>query len=58
MFIHRPDYYEHSKETTSLTKIYIEKNRNGPTGTVDLIFRRDISKFYNSEQNYAALPPA
>lgn len=54
MFIHRPDYYEHSKEVTSLTKLYIEKNRNGPTGAVDLIFKRDISKFYNSEQQNGA----
>jgi len=50
MFIHRPDYYEHSKEATSMATIYIEKNRNGPTGSADLIFKRDISKFYNCEK--------
>jgi len=55
MFIHRPDYYEHSKDPTSLTKLYIEKNRNGPTGVIDLTFLKNISKFHDSEQT--AQPP-
>ncbi|MFC1617341.1 replicative DNA helicase [Candidatus Margulisiibacteriota bacterium] len=50
MFIHRPDYYEHSKESTSLTKLLIEKNRNGPTGAIELVFKKDISKFYDRER--------
>ncbi|MFA5878649.1 MAG: replicative DNA helicase [Candidatus Margulisiibacteriota bacterium] len=50
MFIHRPDYYDHSTETISLTSLYIEKHRHGPTGKVDLMFKKDISRFYSSEK--------
>jgi len=51
MFIHRPDYYEHSSETISLTSIYVEKHRHGPTGKVDLMFKKDISRFYSTEKS-------
>jgi len=49
MFIHRDDYYETGKqEKVSPTKIVIAKQRNGPTGEVNLVFRRDISKFLSA----------
>ena len=49
MFIHRDDYYDQSQQSrTSSSKLVIAKQRNGPTGTVDLVFRRDISKFMSS----------
>lgn len=51
MFIHRPDYYEHSNETISLTTLYIEKHRHGPTGKIDLMFKKDLSRFYSSEKS-------
>ncbi len=49
MFIHRDDYYEASKEPVSPTELIIAKHRNGPTGSVKLSFRRDVSRFYNAE---------
>ncbi len=45
MFIHRDSYYENNSEENSVAKLIIAKQRNGPTGDVDMIFRRDISKF-------------
>ncbi len=51
MFIHRPDYYEHSSESISLTGLYVEKHRHGPTGKVDLMFKKDISRFYSTEKS-------
>jgi replicative DNA helicase len=58
MFIHRDDYYEQGQppQQTSPTKLVISKQRNGPTGTVNVIFRRDISKFMSAAQD--KLPPA
>src|SRR4029077_17061966 len=50
LFIHREDYYDHSaeKEKASPTKLIIAKHRNGPTGAVDLVFQKGISKFQNA----------
>ncbi|NDC82830.1 replicative DNA helicase [bacterium] len=45
MFIHRDSYYEGQNEETGPAKIVIAKQRNGPTGDVNLIFKRQISRF-------------
>ena len=57
VFIHRDDYYDQGmQEKVSPTKLVISKQRNGPTGIVNAIFRRDISKFIPAE-NSGAVPP-
>lgn len=45
LFIHRDSYYENNSEENSVAKLIIAKQRNGPTGDVGMVFRRDISKF-------------
>lgn len=45
MFIYRED-----QEKPELTKLYIAKHRNGPTGEIDLIFRGDRIHFYEVEK--------
>jgi replicative DNA helicase len=45
MFIHREDYYDQSADNFSPTKIVIAKQRNGPTGDVELMFNKAISRF-------------
>lgn len=60
MFIHRDDYYDQAaQDKVSPTKIVISKQRNGPTGMVEVVFRRDISKFIPAERNHSVppLPP-
>lgn len=49
MFIHRPEYYKKNPtpEEEGLAEIIIAKQRNGPTGTVNLAFIKDITKFEN-----------
>jgi replicative DNA helicase len=49
MFIHRPEVYE--KDTlkqTAMAQIKISKHRNGPVGTVELVFRSNLAKFENA----------
>jgi replicative DNA helicase len=49
-FLYREDYYNNSKaidDNTSQSEFIIGKHRNGPTGTIDLIFRRNTSTFVN-----------
>ena len=49
MFLYRPDYYEESKpDVDSEASLSLAKNRNGPTDIVHLIFRRQITRFFNA----------
>ena len=48
MFIHRPEMYEKDTLRQNLAQIKIAKHRNGPTGSVDLVFRSNIAKFENA----------
>lgn len=49
-FLYRDDYYTKQisiDEHTSKSEFIIAKHRNGPTTTIDLIFRRNTSTFVN-----------
>lgn len=48
MFIHRPEMYEKDALRTNLAQIKVAKHRNGPTGTIELIFRSNLAKFENA----------
>ncbi|OGC07750.1 replicative DNA helicase [candidate division WOR-1 bacterium RIFOXYA2_FULL_36_21] len=52
MFIHREDYYNPQAERGNIAEIIISKQRNGPVGSVELVFRKDIAKFCNKESRY------
>lgn len=47
MFIYRDDQYGDDKERTNLAEIIIAKNRHGPTGKANLIFRPEHATFDN-----------
>ena len=52
-FLYRDDYYnkEAAIDTyTSQSEFIISKHRSGPTGKIDLIFKRNTSSFFNVEQ--------
>ncbi|MEK6256154.1 MAG: replicative DNA helicase, partial [Chloroflexota bacterium] len=48
MFIHRPDQYETDSVRKNVTEIMVAKHRNGPVGSVELIFREQLAKFENA----------
>jgi replicative DNA helicase len=48
MFLFRPEYYK-SDERPGIAEVIVAKHRNGPTGTIELKFRRDHTRFYNLE---------
>ncbi len=50
LFIHRESYYDRASENGNLAQIIVAKQRNGPTGTVELTFRKEITKFGNREK--------
>jgi len=47
MFIYRDDYYNPESEKAGIAEVIIGKQRNGPVGTVDLLFQSNITKFKN-----------
>jgi replicative DNA helicase len=53
ILLHREDYYHHSDkdyEPDSRAELIIAKQRNGPTATVELVFRERIARFENAAQ--------
>lgn len=48
MFIYRPEQYEEDTIQENLAEIIISKHRNGPTGSVQLFFRKELAKFENA----------
>ena len=48
MFIYRPDQYEKDTEKHNVAEIIVSKHRNGPVGSVELIFRAALAKFENA----------
>jgi replicative DNA helicase len=52
LFIHRDDYYNPASEKANVAEIIIAKQRNGPVGSVELVFRKELAKFYSKESRY------
>ncbi|MCQ2559648.1 MAG: replicative DNA helicase, partial [Clostridia bacterium] len=47
MFIYRDEYYNEESEKKGIAEIIVAKQRNGPTGTVELAFIKEFTKFVN-----------
>ena len=45
MLIYRDDYYNDESEEKGIAEIIIAKHRNGPVGTIKLIYRPEFTKF-------------
>ncbi|MCL2766762.1 MAG: replicative DNA helicase [Peptococcaceae bacterium] len=45
MFIYRDEYYNTESERKGIADIIVAKNRNGPVGTVELGFLKELTKF-------------
>ncbi|WP_338542768.1 replicative DNA helicase [Paenibacillus tundrae] len=60
-FLYRDDYYNQETEKKNIIEIIIGKQRNGPVGTVELVFLKNFNKFvnYNRTHNdsYGPTPP-
>ncbi|HSQ26972.1 MAG TPA: replicative DNA helicase [Anaerolineales bacterium] len=55
MFIHRPEIYEKDTLKQNIAQIKVAKHRNGPVGTIELVFRSKIAKFENAATRYVDL---
>ena len=50
MFIYRDDYYNKDTEKKNIAEIIIAKQRNGPIGTVELVWLPNYTKFANMQK--------
>ena len=51
MFLYRDEYYNREKsEKPGIAEIIVAKHRNGPTGVVELVFRKELTRFENLER--------
>ncbi|WP_138159810.1 replicative DNA helicase [Peptoniphilus catoniae] len=51
MFLYRDEYYnKEESENPNVGELIIAKHRNGPTGTVELVFKKEFTKFLSMEK--------
>jgi replicative DNA helicase len=55
MFIYRPEVYEEDPAKENVAEIIVAKHRNGPVGSVQLIFRKNLAKFENAATRHVDL---
>jgi len=51
MFLYRDEYYHPDSEKKNIGEVIIAKQRNGPTGTVELVWLGQFTKFVNKEKH-------
>ena len=49
IFLYRDDYYNDDSDKKGLAEVIVAKQRNGPTGSVELTFLREFTRFENRE---------
>ncbi len=49
MMLYREEYYDEFTEKKWVTEVFIRKNRNGPTGWIELFFQKEKQKFITRE---------
>lgn len=52
MFIYREDYYNPESEKPGIAEIILAKHRNGPTGSVELGFIKEFTKFVSLDKHH------
>ncbi len=50
LMLYREDYYDPDTDRQGITDILIRKNRNGPIGRVELMFKKEQMRFYDIEK--------
>ena len=62
MFVYRPEFYgieldKNGNSTENLAEIIIAKQRNGPTGTIKLTFKKEYIRFEDMEMKHTEIVP-
>ncbi|MGW9128100.1 replicative DNA helicase [Paenibacillus chitinolyticus] len=51
-FLYRDDYYDKKSDRQNIIELIIGKQRNGPTGTVELAFMKEYNKFLSLDNRF------
>ncbi|WP_256709989.1 replicative DNA helicase [Paenibacillus sp. FSL H8-0548] len=57
-FLYRDDYYDKESEKKNIIEIIIAKQRNGPVGTVELVFHKQFNKFIGIDRGHHSNQPS
>ena len=57
LMMYREDYYEEDSDRPGITDIYIRKHRNGPTGRVELLFKKEQMRFFDIDRVHSPGAP-
>ncbi|MBE2235756.1 MAG: replicative DNA helicase, partial [Anaerolinea sp.] len=49
LFIYREEMYNEETEKQNIADVIVAKHRNGPTGSVSLFFRKELTQFRDLE---------
>ena len=47
LMLYREDYYDEFTENKGITSVFVRKNRNGPTGQINMKFEKQFMRFYD-----------
>lgn len=50
LMMYRDDYYDEESGRPGMADVYIRKHRNGPTGRVELLFKKEQMRFYDVDK--------
>lgn len=51
MMLYREDYYEEDSQRKGMLDVYVKKHRNGPTGRIELVFKKEQMRFMSVEKS-------
>jgi replicative DNA helicase len=58
LMMYREDYYDEDSDRPGVTDIYIRKHRNGPTGRIELLFKKEQVRFYDIDKSMVQPAPS
>lgn len=50
IMLYRDEYYNPDSPDRGISEVIVTKHRNGPTGTVKLLFRPELTQFLNLQK--------
>lgn len=54
LMLYRDDYYNEDSDKQGIADVFIRKHRNGPTGRVELMFKKEQMRFYDIDNRHAS----
>ncbi len=53
LMLYRDDYYNEDSDRQGICDVFIRKHRNGPTGRIELLFKKEQMRFYDIDKAHS-----